>query len=242
MPLRKLNLPLKVLFTCFLLTMGIAYLFAVLYLYLMDVEPHARKGDGLVQAVILKYYGQRGGTRLEAALEGGMGENISAPQKMEIFQWIRKGASADGFPRVQPIFLNHCAPCHSKESGMQIPPLTTYEEVSEYTKVDMGQSVKSLVRVSHIHLFGMSFIFLLTSGIFSMSEIDRRWRAVLVAVPFVAIWVDIGSWWFTRWKPLFAYTVVVGGILMGISLAAQILMSIYEMWLKPVSDERGGPP
>jgi hypothetical protein len=101
-----------------------------------------------------------------------------------------------------------------------------------YTEVDMGQSVKTLVRVSHIHLFGMSFIFMLTSGIFVFSEMDIRWRALLVAIPFLAIWIDIGSWWFTKLQPFFAYTVIAGGILMGLSLAAQILVSVYEMWLK----------
>jgi hypothetical protein len=78
----------------------------------------------------------------------------------------------------------------------------------------------------------MSFIFLLTSGIFVLSEIPVRWRAFLVAIPFVAIWMDIGSWWFTKVEPFFAYTVITGGVLMGISLAVQILLPLYEMWLK----------
>ncbi|MBI4714587.1 MAG: hypothetical protein HY760_01335 [Nitrospirae bacterium] len=48
--------------------------------------------------------------------------------------------------------------------------------------------------------------------------------------------VDIGSWWFTKWEPVFAYTVIIGGILMGFSLAAQILIPLWEMWLKKRSD------
>ena len=54
---------------------------------------------------------------------------------------------------------------------------------------------------------------------------------MLIAIPFVAIWLDIGSWWFTKFKPLFAYTVIGGGALMGLSLAAQISLSLYEMWV-----------
>lgn len=232
MTLRALSVPTKVLFTCFLLTIGIGYLFAVFYLFLIDLEPHIKHHMGMVQAVVIKYYGQRGTTTLEAALEGRMGENITPFQKKEVVEWIRQGATEAGFGSVQPIFQNHCAPCHSKESGMPLPPLTTFEEVSAYTKTDMGQSLKSLVRVSHIHLFGMSFIFMLTSGVFIMSEIAIAWRALLVAVPFVAIWVDIGSWWFTKIQPLFAYTVITGGAMMGLALAAQILLPLYEMWIK----------
>jgi hypothetical protein len=111
-----------------------------------------------------------------------------------------------------------------------LPPLTSYAEASTYTEVDLGQSIKSLVRVSHVHLFGMSFIFVLTSLIFVFSEIPASVRALLVAIPFLAIWLDIGSWWFTKHNPIFAYIVIGGGVLMGLSLALQIGVSFYEMW------------
>ena len=237
MTLRTISLPVKVLFTCFLVTMGIGYLFAVLYLFFIDIEPHAKRGMGMIQAVIMKYYGQRGTTRLEAALNGEMGENIASAPKRRIIEWIRSGATASGFPSVQPILMENCAGCHSKSSGLPIPPLSTYEEVTAYTQYDMGESIKRLVKVSHIHLFGMSFIFVLTGGIFVLSEVKSGWRAFLVALPFVAIWVDVGSWWFTKVEPIFAYTVVVGGVLMGLTLAAQISISLYEMWLKKAGSD-----
>jgi hypothetical protein len=232
MTLRTLPLPVRVLFSCFLLTIGIGYLFAVLYLFLIDVEPHARHGIGMAQSVIIKYYGQRGGTRLEAVLNGTMGESIPPASKKQIVEWIRNGASVSGFASVQSIFNDNCTSCHSKKSGLPISPLTTYEEVTAYTQMDMGESIKRLVKVSHIHIFGMSFIFILTGGIFVLSEVSVRWRAILAAIPFAAIWIDIGSWWFTMVEPLFAYTVITGGILMGLALAAQIVLSLYEMWLK----------
>ncbi|MFY9269919.1 MAG: hypothetical protein WAO55_09260 [Candidatus Manganitrophaceae bacterium] len=232
MTLKTLSLPGKVLFTSFFLTIGIGYLFAILYLFLVDIEPHTQHEIGMVQAVILKYYGERGKTRLEAALEGTMSENIAPAQKKRISEWVRRGATEADFPSVQPIFLDHCASCHRKESGLPIPPLTAFDEVKAYVQVDMGQSIKTLVRVSHVHLFGMSFVFLLTGGIFALSETNPRWRALLVALPFISIWVDIGSWWFTKVEPVFAYTVIIGGLLMGFSLATQIVISLWEMWRK----------
>lgn len=78
-----------------------------------------------------------------------------------------------------------------------------------------------------------------TSFIFAFSERSRILRSVLIAIPFVAIWLDIGSWWFTKFRPLFAYTVIGGGILMGLSLAVQICLSLYEMWLQGVSEATG---
>jgi hypothetical protein len=143
------------------------------------------------------------------------------------------------FASVQSIFLDQCATCHSREAGQGLPPLTTFQEVTAYTQMDMGESIKRLVKVSHIHIFGMSFIFILTGGIFAFSEVSPGWRAVLIAIPFAAVWIDIGSWWFTKVEPLFAYTVIIGGVLMGFALAAQIVLSLYEMWVKAKPESHG---
>jgi len=231
MTLRTLPLPLKVLATCFLLTIGIGYLFALSYLYVIDIEPHSKQGIELVKAVIIKYYGKREGSRLEAALEGPMGDHVTPAQKKQIIAWVRQGAGEAEFANIQPILKQACATCHSADSGLLIPPLTSSREVAPYTAVDLGQSIKTLVRVSHIHLFGMSFIFMLTSLVFVLSEVSGLLRSALIAIPFLAIWLDIGSWWFTKYQPMFAYTVIGSGVLMGLSLAGQIGISLYELWL-----------
>ena len=41
-------MPVKVLFTAFLLTMGVGYLFAMLYLFFIEVESHAKHGATMV--------------------------------------------------------------------------------------------------------------------------------------------------------------------------------------------------
>lgn len=228
--LKGLPLPIKVLFTSFLLTIGIAYIFALLYLYLLDVEPHREVGMGLLQATIHKYYGKRGDTRLEKTIRGTMGERLTAEEKREISFWIREGATTGGFLKVKLIFEGSCAVCHRPGSGLI--PLTTYEEVKAITDIDFGESIRVLSRVSHIHLFGMSFIFLLTGIIFSMSEINLYLRLIIITLPFIAMWTDIGSWWFTKFHPSFAYTVIIGGVLMGFAFGAQVFVSLYEMWLK----------
>lgn len=233
--LRDLSLPVKALFTGFLLTVGIAYIFALLYLYLLDIEPHREMKMGLLQATILKYYGNRGDTRLEVALRGSMGERLTEDEKREISLWIKNGATAEGFLKVKPVFERNCTSCHSPGTGLI--PLTTYEEVWSITDIDLGESVRTLSRVSHIHLFGMSFIFLLTGMIFSLTEINAYLRLAIIALPFVAIWMDIGSWWFAKFEPSFAYTVIIGGALMGLAFGAQIFISLYEMWLKKGSRE-----
>ena len=97
MTLRTLTLPLKVLTSAFLLTIGVAYLFTLAYLYLIEVEPHSKYGMGLVATVIMKYYGQRDTTRLETALRGPMGEYVIDSRTKHLIQWIRQGAGGVDF-------------------------------------------------------------------------------------------------------------------------------------------------
>ncbi len=109
---------------------------------------------------------------------------------------------------------------------LTIALLTTFDEVSLLVEIDPGQSIKALPRVSHLHIFGIKFIIFLTGLIFSFCEINRLAGATIIALAFVAIWVDILSRWFTRYQPIFAYTVIMGGVLMGIALALQVSISL----------------
>lgn len=231
MTLRTLPLSMRVLFTCFLVTMGLGFLAAIYYLFLQDVDPHRRMGMSLVPAIAAKYYGERGGTRLEAALRGSMSTRIGAADRERVIGWLRDGARPDAFADVEPVFQATCIACHSESSGFPIPALTSYEEVRALAEVDTGPSLTALARVSHVHLFGISIVFLLTGAIFAMSELAWKWRLMVIVVPYVAIWADIGSWWITKAEPLFAYVVVAGGMLMGLALGVQIFGSLWEMWL-----------
>lgn len=232
MTFKDLSLPVKVLFSAYLLTIGTGYLIAVLYVFLIDVEPHRKMGMDVLQGTIHKYYGRRGDTRIEGVLRGSMGVYLDAVEKKLISEWVESGASAEGFPGVKLIIDKNCVRCHNPASGRGIVPLTTYAEVKTVTNVDLGESIKGLARVSHVHLFGISLIFINSGFIFSLSSINRRLKLVIMVTPFLAILTDIGSWWFTKYKPVFAYTVIAGGALMGLALAAQITVPLYEMWFK----------
>lgn len=229
--LRTLSLPLRVLFSSFLITIGLGFLAAIYYLFLQDVDPHREMGMWLVPTVAAKYYGERGNTRLESALRGSMASRIGAADREQLIAWLRGGADREGFAAVKPILDRNCVACHSKASGLPVPPLTSFEEVSRFAQVDTGASLLQLARVSHVHLFGISIIFLLTGLIFALSGISWKWRAPILAAPYLAIWADIGSWWITKVEPVFAWVVVIGGALMGLALAAQIVVSLWEMWL-----------
>lgn len=229
--LRTLSGSMRVLFSCFLVTVGLGFLSAILYLFLQDVDPHRRMGMTLVPSISAKYYGERDNSRLESALRGSMSGRLGDADRDRLIAWLRAGAEAETFAAVAPILDRYCVACHSAASGLPVPPLTTFDEVKTLAQVDTGYSILQLARVSHVHLFGISIIFLLTGGIFAMSEVPRCWRMIVVAAPYLAIWADIGSWWITKYEPLFAWVVVIGGTLMGLALAVQVFCSLWEMWL-----------
>jgi hypothetical protein len=230
--LRNLPVTLRALFSCFLIIVGIGYLTALAYLFLVDVEPHRTTGQGVVEGIGEKYHGSTGGTRLEAALKGTMADKLTPEERDQVLQWIRAGATRDGYAKIAPVLTQKCGTCHSAQSGLPISPLTSFEDVQKLTKTDTGLSLLQLARVSHVHLFGISVLFLLTGAIFSLSETPTWFRVVVLVVPYLAIVMDIGSWWATKYyDPVFAYVVLMGGAFMGLALACQILLSLWEMWI-----------
>jgi mono/diheme cytochrome c family protein len=230
--LRTLSVPVRLLFTLFLLTIGLGYVTALFYLFVTDVDPHRSMGMNLVAGIAMKYSGSAGSTRLQSALRGSMADRTGPAEKQAIDRWIAGGATTEGFEQVKPIFDKNCVQCHSPASGLPVPPLTTAAEVKTVAAVDTGISLSTLARVSHVHLFGISIIFLLTGSIFALSELPAALRALIIAVPYLAIWADIGSWWVTKYEPFFAAVVIIGGGLMGLALAAQIAISLWEMWVR----------
>lgn len=230
--LKTLSFPMRLLLSCFLITIGLGYLAAVYYLFSMDIDPHLKMGMSLVGGIEMKYHGARSESRLEAALRGAMSSRISASDRARVIAWIRGGTPQEGFADIRPVLEKDCMVCHSPKSGLPVPPLTTFDQITKFTRVDTGPTLADLARVSHIHLFGISLIFVLTGVIFSLSETPMYWRALILVLPYLSIWADIGSWWITKYTPAFAYIVIAGGALMGLSLAVQIFIPLWEMWFK----------
>ncbi len=229
----------KLLDTMFLLMMGVGYLFALLHLYYTH---EGRDGvPGLsAQDVMIAYYGTHEQTRLGAAIIGPMSDNFPSEQaKQDVLDWIGRGANEEDFKvKVGPIFNENCIMCHSAASGMSVPSLETFADVKALTAMDTGASIPSLVRVSHIHLFGIAFILFFVGRIFLLCEMPVLWKRVAVIIPFAAVLLDILAWYVTKVVPNFAYVVILAGGLMGISFGMQIVVSLYQMWFSTEASHR----
>ncbi|CCA93148.1 MULTISPECIES: hypothetical protein [Novosphingobium] len=242
--LRALPLTFRALFTSFLILIGLGYLMALSYLFLVVVEPHQKNGMGLIAGIDMKYHGRPDSSRLEAALRGQMADRIDQADRDRILEWVRRGAPQSGYESVKPIFASRCVACHNPRSGLSVPPLDSYAALRKVTQTDQGPTITQLARVSHVHLFGISIIFLLTGAIFALSRITPWIRIVFVVIPYLSILADIGSWWLTKFNPVFGIIVVISGAVMGLVLACQIFIPLWEMWLPSpwASDHPGRDP
>jgi len=220
----------KLLYTSFLLLAGLAYLMALAYLYTSYDGIDGKPGLS-VEDVAENYYGNRSGTRLESALRGPMAGYIKTERRDYIVKWLQSGAPQADYERlIKPMLDEQCVVCHSAASGLQLPDLSSYESVKQVANVDTGVSLHSLMKVSHIHLFGIALVALAIGLVFRFALLPSWFQHTLTLLPFIAIFTDIAAWFLTKWDPIYAYTVVIAGGLLGLSWALQILISLYQIW------------
>lgn len=227
-----LPLGMRVMFTGTLIVLGTGYLFAMIHIF----ASHAGR-DGnpnlSVQDLIIAYSGSKTDTHIESALRGPMAGMLPDTERNTIIAWVRDGAKQAAFESsgAAGIVEKRCVMCHNG-ANPHIPNLATFEGISQVAEADTGMDIFTLVRVSHIHLFGITFIFFIVSSIFCHAYLRPLWlKCVVMMTPFLAILLDIGSWYLTKLYAPFAWVVMISGALMGVSFAIQWVISMYQMWL-----------
>ena len=220
----------KLLHTSFLLLVGVGYLMAISFLYVVSVNKDGKPGIS-IEDIAASYYGNRSGTRLEAAIRGPMAGYLQEEERHHVVAWLKDGAPQAGYEQeIKAIVDKNCIACHSKAAGMNLPDFTGYQGLREYAQVDTGMSVMSLLRLSHINLFGISLLLFALGYIFILSEVNVWFKRFLVLSPMVAVFVDILAWFLTKWDSHYAIVVVGAGAVLGFSMAAQIFISLYQIW------------
>ncbi len=220
----------RILNTVFLLTIGLGYLAALANMYYTHQGLDGKAGLS-VEDVVISYHGSNSQTRLGTAIKGIMAPNLKYKRDADIIlEWIHAGADEPDYnENIAPILNRDCIICHTPSINSSLPDLTNYAGVSEVAHGG-GATIPTLVRVSHIHLFGIAFILFFIGKIFLLCEINVYVKRIAVVIPFAAMLLDVLSWFITKSISSFAYVVIASGALMGISMGIQILLSIYQMW------------
>ena len=228
---RDISLSERILNTLFLLSIGLGYLFSLGQVYFSHQGRDGRPGVSIAD-IAIAYHGNPDQTRLASAIQGPMAGNLKSPEdKSVILDWIESGANRQIYDtRVAPILQRDCLGCHAPESGLNVPPLTSYEQVTKLTEADHGASIPSLVRVSHIHMFGIAFILYFVGKIFVLCDMPAWLKRLTIGIPFLSMLTDVLAWYLTRETPAFTHLLVFSGALLGLSLNFQVLLSLYQMW------------
>ncbi len=230
--LKDFDAPVKVLFTGYLTAVAFGYFFALVQIMFTHGMADGELGLSL-DDIVYSYYGNRSGTVLESKLNGSMKDNATDHERFVIMQWDREGGEESTYASsgVKKIIENKCVMCHN-EGASGIPDFTEFEQIKELTKEDEGATFASLTRVSHIHLFGISFIFMFVGLIFCFSETSTVMaKCIAIGMPYTFLLVDIISWWLTKLHPMFAILIMMAGTGMAISFIFMWVVSILEMWL-----------
>ncbi|RUM78916.1 MAG: elongation factor-1 alpha, partial [Candidatus Thioglobus sp.] len=155
--LLSLSIPVKALFTGYILAVGIGLMMAGAQIMLTHGMADGKLGIS-IDDIVYSYYGNRSGSKLEAKLNGSMKDKATAEENLKIIKWIVNGSDEHAWIKtISPIVESKCSTCHANIATL--PNITQYEVIKDLTEIDMGVNVTSLTRVSHIHIFGIAFIF-----------------------------------------------------------------------------------
>ncbi|MFW5451899.1 MAG: elongation factor-1 alpha [Methylophagaceae bacterium] len=229
------GIALKSLFTGYLIVVAIGYMMALVQIQFTHGLADGEIGLS-VDDIVYSYYGKRSGSVIEAKLNGSMKLMTSEDNRLKIINWVHKGSDEKAFydTGIRQIMDSSCIACHSAASGMSLPDFTKFKNVAKRAETDTGASFSSLARISHIHLFGIAFIFMFVGLIFSLAAgVPKYLKATVVVMPYIFLILDISSWWLTKLNPNFAWLVIIGGGAMALSFGFMWIVSMYEMWIMP---------
>ncbi|UCD91138.1 MAG: hypothetical protein JSW04_06865 [Desulfobacterales bacterium] len=90
------------------------------------------------------------------------------------------------------------------------------------------------LKFTHIHIFGMSAIFILMGILVLFLDLAISARIWLIVLPFIGIIIDLSSVWLKLFvHPSFFWLHIPGGLLFGTVFILDAVIMLWQMWLKP---------
>jgi mono/diheme cytochrome c family protein len=160
-----------------------------------------------------------------------------------------KAATGDGV-KVKSILDARCATCHAKDGDVCAAPLEEYAHFVKYMEVPTAVVIpdgaagawceserqigkEKLAQSTHAHLLSFAMLFSLTGLVFAFSSYPGVVRGTLGPVVLLAQVADVSCWWLARLPdvgPYFAMSIMATGAVVGLGLALQILLSVFNMY------------
>lgn len=233
MTIQQLNTQAKTAITLFLLFIITATVSSVI---LLGLELTGKK-DGLNIPTISQIKTKYTTPAIVAAMRGSMFKHVTEDEDIDIVnQWIENGATKEdpSFKLVARIIKLDCANCHSKTSTMTgaIPslPMQSYEQIVKH--IEVGYSWSKMSKQAHIHMFGISMFLITLTLLFSYTSYSNGIKNTLIFTSFGGAFLDIFSWWFSKYFSVLVYVIFgMGGLMVG-SIILMSFLILINIWKK----------
>lgn len=135
----------------------------------------------------------------------------------------------------------HQESAHSPQAGDQGIPATgrgdlfadgpVRNEAQEPQSFYETEQFVWMLKWTHIHLFGMSMIFIFVGAAGLFLDLSPKLRAWLIALPFAGVWIDIAGMWLKGFvSPVFFWLHIPGGGVFASVFGFIFCRALWEMW------------
>lgn len=124
----------------------------------------------------------------------------------------------------------------------------TYASVTEYylgseEKFLQPRSYQGMLEISHFHLFAMGILLLTLTHLMLFVPLRSEMKPWFVILPFTSALLDESGGWLVRFiHPAFAYVKIAGFLMLELSLAALILISLWAVFTGSQDSYRNEAP
>jgi len=230
--LKNLNTSAKLSLTCFLLSIIIGTVSALIMLGLLLTHQESGFAIPSVENIKIKYHYPA----LVSAMKTSMNQYVADEEDIvAVSKWIAGGKSEEEYKKtIAPIMEMGCTSCHNPTSTMTgaMPglPLTNYKEVLAHTNA--GYSWVKMAKQAHVHLFGIGTFLVLVSTIFAFTSFRPWIRNTVILTSWIALILDVLCWWLTKYELSFAYVIVGAGAAMSGSAIGMCALAMLDLWIK----------
>lgn len=202
------------------------------------------------EKVLHRYHGDPDRSRLDEVLDHEAHPELHDPRNMWqylggeswedpttqknhklITDWLRAGATEEGFATVKPILTGAglCGDCHVAGGTMESLPFDSYASVKPLTLPGGKYPLPKLLISAHNHLFGFAALaFLLSLGV-CFTGLPNTLRMLLILGASGGAALDIAGWFLTRaWGAPWHLLIMTGGGLFGLCTTAMALVVLHE--------------
>jgi hypothetical protein len=246
--LRQLNVPLRLSVACFVLILAGGYAAALAYMVHHYSGKDERAGLSM-EDLAGSYHGVSQESPLRRSLQGEHGRSYAGEEERGfLLQWLandRDQISEDydhldlGDQAPAEILDRNCVSCHARNPtdaaaaqgiGERVP-LEFWDDIAKvaYSRKLHPVPTHILLVSTHTHALTLALLTLASSLLVWCTSWPGRLRDALILLAWIALVLDLGSWWLARFDPRWVYAIVVGGALYGIAYALHLLAITVEL-------------